>query len=218
MKAKLLQKQQARELRNQGKSLRSISLLLGVAKSSVSLWCQDIALTSQQAEKLKSRFDAPKRGALANKVKRHREVEKIRRSARPQLLKISMNDIKRLRDIGTVLYWAEGTKSRVVAITNSDPEMIKVAMLWFRNVCLVPEEKFRVSIYYHSGQNEKEIKEYWAKITKVPLDQFHKSILKKEGTGHRKNILYNGTCKVLVCDKNLLCRILTWIEQLHIHP
>jgi hypothetical protein len=48
------------------------------------------------------------------------------------------------------------------------------------------------------------------------LSQFQKSILKKEGTGHRKNILIYGTCKIRVCDCDLLHKILAEIDQLKI--
>lgn len=217
MQTKLREKNQARALRIQGQSLRSISRRLNVSKSSVSLWCKDISLTPKRIEELKSRLDAPKLGALANKLKRQREVQAIRQKARGEVENLILEDHNRLKDIGLALYWAEGGKKNAVDFTNSDPQMIKIAMAWFRQICHVPETRFRLSIYYHSGQNEDEMKIYWSKITGVPLDQFHKSIFKKEGSGQRKNILYNGTCKIRICDKNLLHRIITWIEQLYIN-
>ena len=39
-----------------------------------------------------------------------------------------------------------------------------------------------------------------------------KTHVKKEGTGHRKNILYNGTLRIIICDVRLLRKILGWIE------
>ena len=39
-----------------------------------------------------------------------------------------------------------------------------------------------------------------------------KSYIKKEGTGHRKNILYNGTIRVDICNSDLLYKILGWID------
>lgn len=216
MRAKLEQREKAILLRKQGKSLRTISVELGVAKSSVSVWCKDIILSESRIKELMLRSSAPQRGALANKVKRQKEVDLIRRAARIETLKLQGQDVKRLKDIGIALYWAEGAKAHAVDFTNSNPEMLRLMMLWLRVICQVPDSKFRVSIYYHSGQNEEIMKKYWSEVTKVPLSQFHKSIFKKEGTGQRKNVLYNGTCKVRVHDKNLLHRILTWIEQFHL--
>jgi hypothetical protein len=206
---------QAQELRQHGKSLSWISAELGVAKSSVSLWCRFIDLDEKQKNLLFSRANSPKNGALANKLKRQKELDVISQMARLEINRLTTNDLVRLKDIGTVIYWAEGTKKNLVDITNSDPEMIKVAMAWFRLICGVEESKFRACIYYHTGQDELKIRQYWSGITGIPLEQFHKSIFKKEGTGHRKNILEFGTCKIRVCDRNLLHRILTWIRQLY---
>lgn len=217
MKIKTIEKEKAIALRRKGKSLREISRKLDVAKSSVSLWCRDISLTSVQFEKLRSRESAPKLGALANKIKRQNEIREIRNLARSEFSRFDERDIEKLKVIGTVLYWAEGGKSgRQLDFTNSDPSMIKVAMLWLRKVLKVPEEKFRASIYYHSGQDEKSMKSFWSSVTGIPTKQFHKSTFKKEGTGHRKNILYNGTCKIRVCNADLHQKVLAWIEQFEI--
>lgn len=206
----------AKKLRKSGKSLADIGRILGVAKSSVSIWCRDIKLADSQIKKLKNNNRGSALGALANKIKREKEICSIKTLAKKQIEILDSNDLKRLRDIGTVLYWAEGTKKHVVDITNSDPQIIKIAMLWFRKICKVDEKKFHISIYYHSGQKEEEIKNYWSNVTRVPLNQFYKSIFKKEGTGQRKNVLYYGTCKIRINDCDLLHRILAWIEQLHL--
>lgn len=207
---------QARDLRQSGKSLSQISCALEVSKSSISLWCQDIILTSEQIKNLRKNNRGRALGALSNKLKREKEIILIKTSAKNEIKPLNSSDSERLKDIGTVIYWAEGTKKHVVDITNSDPQIIKIAMLWFRKICQVDDKQFHPSIYYHQGQNEKEIKEYWAKITNIPLSQFYKSIFKKEGTGHRKNLLYNGTCKIRINNCDLLHRILAWIEQLHL--
>lgn len=206
----------AKKLRVNGNSLSSIASNLDVAKSTAYLWCKDIELSLEQKKSIRKQNLGYKLGALANKVKRQKEIAIIRQKSLKELEPLDKNDLLRLKDIGTMLYWAEGTKKNVVDITNSDPELIKIGMLWFRKVCGVKDEKFRASIFYHSGQDETAMKEYWSKVSGIPLEQFTKSIFKKEGTGHRKNILYYGTCKIRVNDKNLLHRILTWMTQLHI--
>lgn len=207
----------ARYLRQTGKSLTEISDGLHIAKSTAHLWCLDIQLSQNQKTIIRNRNQGYKLGALANKEKRQKEVFLIKQKSAKEIERFNKNDLKRLKDIGAMLYWAEGTKKNVVDITNSDPEIIKIAMLWFRKICCVADDKFRASIFYHSGQNEDEMKKYWSEISGIPLNQFTKSMFKEEGTGHRRNILYNGTFKIRVNNKNLLYRILTWIEQLHIN-
>ena len=110
-----------------------------------------------------------------------------------------------------MLYWAEGNKTSKVGFSNSDPNMIRLIMQWFRKFCHVKESKFRVYLHLHSGQDESMIRAFWSELTGLAATQFGKSYVKKEGTGHRKNILYRGTVKVVICDKNLLHTIRGWI-------
>jgi transposase len=216
MHTKLKEQKQAQLLRRKGLSLSEISKELKISKSSCSLWCRNIILPIEKQQILNQRGGQSGRGAIVNKLKRQKQLEDIAKQAIKNFDPIKPTQVKRLKDIGTVIYWAEGTKKNIVDITNSDPEMIKIAMLWLRRVCKVDEKRIRISIFYHTGQNEIKIKKYWSKITKIPLKQFNKSIFKKEGTGHRKNILYMGTCKIRICDRNLLHTILTWIKQLYL--
>ncbi len=206
----------AKEMRRNGNTLSKIACDLQIAKSTAHLWCQNIQLSQEQKISIRKQNLGYKLGALANKVKRQKEIAVIKQQSLVEIEPLDKNNLVRLKDIGTMLYWAEGTKKNVVDITNSDPEIIKIGMLWFRKVCGVEDNKFRASVFYHSGQNEIAIKKYWSDISGIPLGQFTKSMFKKEGTGHRKNILYHGTCKIRVNNKNLLHRILTWMEQLHI--
>ena len=85
-------------------------------------------------------------------------------------------------------------------------------MQWFRQICQVDNSRFRIQLHLHSGQKEESIKSFWSSLTDVPLEQFHKSYIKSEGTGHRKKKLYHGTVKIRICDGNLLQKILGWIE------
>lgn len=179
-----------------------------IAKSTISDWCKDIELTDKQKARLGAKYDISHRGAKANQIKRAEEIKQIRRLAEVEISPMNRNEFKLA---GLMLYWAEGAKSRYIDITNSDPLLIKFMITWLRNICRVPEERFRVSLHLHSGQNEEQIKKYWSKITGISISQFGKSYIKKEGSGYRKNILYNGTIKIRVCDSNLLHRVLGWI-------
>jgi hypothetical protein len=215
MRPKIIEKKKALSLRRQGRSLKEISDELDISKSSASIWCRDIKLTNLQFEVLKCKRPDKNYGALANKAKREEQVLYLRDRARRDVRRLNLSDTRRLRDIGAAIYWAEGAKrGNYIDFTNSDPKMVLLMMNWFRTICEVREDKFKISVFYHEGQNEILMKKYWSKITGIPLSQFHKSIFKREGTGQRRNILYNGTCKVRVCDSDLLHKVLAWIEQL----
>lgn len=148
-------------------------------------------------------------GALANKTRRAKEVKEIQENAKSEIKLFTAREFKLT---GLMLYWSEGAKSKFVDFANSDPEVISLMIKWFRNICGVKDSRFRVQLHLHNGQDEKKMKQFWSSVTKLPLKQFHKSYVKPEGTGHRKNRLYYGTVKIRICDKNLLHKILGWIE------
>ena len=206
-------KELAQGLRREGLSYKEILEQVSVSKGTISLWCRDIELTLEQKECLKAKrasYHGQLRGAKIQQARRIAETERIKTLAKSELKPLTDYEIK---IAGIMLYWGEGDKAHhKVVISNSNPELIKFMMRWFRKVCYVPESKFRAQVHIHSGQNELEIKEFWSEITGIPLSKFQKTHVKKEGTGHRKNILYNGTLRVIICDVRLLRKILGWIE------
>ncbi len=201
-------KELAQKLRREGLSYKEILEQVPVSKSTISLWCRDIELTLEQKERLKAKRGSL-RGAKVQQARRIVETKRIKAEARAELKSLTDYEFK---IAGIMLYWGEGNKTHNVGISNSDPGLIKFMMRWFRDICHVPESKFRAQVNIHSGQNELGIKQFWSEITGIPLSQFRKTYVKEEGTGHRKNILYNGTLRVVICDVRLLRKILGWIE------
>lgn len=209
MKSKNTQKYLARNLRQEGRSYSEIIKEVDVSKSTLSLWLRDIPLTSKQLESLQGRNKSRFLGSKASQKKRIELTKKIITEAGTEA-KVLIKDNLFLS--GLMLYWAEGTKrgEEMVAFSNSDPNMISLIMRWFREVCLVQEDRFRVQIHIHSLHKKEEIKSYWSKTTKVPLRQFHKLIVKKTSLSHRKQPLYEGTCSIRVYDKCLFRKIMGW--------
>ena len=207
-------KERVISLRKKGLSYREIRGKIPLAKSTVSDWCKDIKLTEEQIARLEQlkkngSYAGSLKGSKVNQKRRAIEIQQIKKAAKsevPLLLK------EKLWIAGLMLYWAEGHKSRKVGISNSDPNVIEFLMEWLRVCCNVGDSRFKPHLNLHSGQNEDEIKEFWSKTIKLPKEQFGKSYIKEEGTGHRKNILYRGTLRVDICNLNLLYKILGWIE------
>lgn len=207
--AKETDKHLARRLRRQGKSYSEIIKEVKVSKSTLSLWLRDIPLSEQQKLKLLGRAKSRYSGAKARQQARINLTKKIIKDSKQQSKILLKN---KLFLSGLMLYWAEGTKrgEEMVVFSNSDPNMITLMMQWFREICQVKEEKFRIQIHIHSLLNQKEIKKYWEEITKIPQNQFHNLIIKPTSLRHRKNILYNGTCCIRIYDKNLFRKIMGW--------
>ena len=209
-------KEQIQSLRRRGFSYKEIlaQLPFEVAKGTVSRWCREIELTPDQLDRLDhlksgSWYRNRLKGSKVNQSRRAEEVAAIKAAARSEVLELSNRE---LWVAGLMLYWAEGSKTHSVCLTNSDPKMVHFMMFWFREFCNVSEDKFKARLHIHSGQDEQSMKRFWSKVTGLPLSQFGKSYVKKEGTGHRKNILYQGTIQVTICNKNLLHKIQGWIE------
>jgi len=216
MRSKIKEKKRAQALRRQGLSYSEILEKVHVSKSSISVWCRDIKLTKTQKHRLlqKTERNRKKFGQLGPKIlsaKRQKEISKIKTSAKKEIHPLTPYEFK---IAGAMLYWAEGSKNNGVEITNSDPTLIKFMLLWLKKACAVSHDQLKARLNIHANQNDEKIKQYWSKITKIPLSQFTKSYIKPEGRGHRKNILKYGVIKIKFNNENLRHRIQTWIQVL----
>ncbi|MBI3320600.1 MAG: hypothetical protein HYZ89_08495, partial [Candidatus Omnitrophica bacterium] len=211
------QKELVQSLRRQGLSYREIlsQVPFSLSRSTISGWCKEIELSPEQLDRLDQLYRTSSYrnrllGSKAVQRRRAQEVEAIKTKARSEVARLRKNE---LWLAGLMLYWAEGDKRGKVGLTNSDPKLVRVMMKWFRDYCRVPEEKFKVHLHLHSGHDEESVKAYWVDVTGLKIAQFGKSFVKQEGTGHRKNILYQGTIRIQIGNRDLLHTIRAWIEE-----
>lgn len=224
--AKPLLRLEARKLRSEGMSIKSIAANLKVSRSSAGYWVHDIVLTEEQLSLLKqSELSGKEKGRLKSAI--------IKREKRRNLLEgfnsLGDKEIQHLNRrelllVGLALYWSEGSKSdrnRRVEFCNSDPTMIKLFIIWLE-VCF--EEKREhltaiVGINQIHAFREKEVKCYWSDILHIPLEQFRKSSFKKAKS---KKIYDNidchfGTLSIrVVKSTNLYYKIMGLIRGLHL--
>ncbi len=199
-------------LRKLGRSYSEIIKKVKVSKSTLSIWLRDVELTLRQKKRLYVTLKQKNAYRLAkmNQEKKMRKIKDIITEAKKE----SKNLIKNpLFLSGLMLYWAEGDKSderEVVKFSNSDPIMIKLMMRWFRKICQVPENKFRIALHIHKLHCRNNLEKYWSKQTSIHLNQFHKTQIKPTSLGQRRNILYNGTCSICISNKDLYRRIKGW--------
>lgn len=214
---KIKEKNKAIILRKQGKSINEITNILKVSKASISLWVRDVVLSKEQRNLLskngRSVASIEKRriSRIANTKKK---TDIVVERAKKEITNISQNDLK---IIGIVLYLGEGgkTKRGIARITNSDPSVIKITMRFFREICLVPEHKFRGHIHTFSKTNIEKAEQYWSEVSKIPVSQFYKTYVKPSSAGkNKRNTLPYGTLDVSVNDTQLFLRILGWMEKL----
>ena len=203
------EKQLAIKLRKRGKSYNEILKKVRVSKGTLSLWLRGIKLTKKQEKELYVTRRQKNARLLADmkQEKKKRQIENINKAAKKQIFNLIKD---RLFLAGLMLYWAEGDKSEqaeLVKFSNSDPKMIEFMMKWFRKICKVEEQRFRIALHIHELHNEIYLKKYWSHLTNIPIKQFHKTQIKSTSIGHRKKMLYNGTCSIRISDKNLFRKI-----------
>ena len=127
---------------------------------------------------------------------------------------LDLND-EHLKIAGIMLYWAEGYKGGYgVDFANSDPRMIKLFLLFLRNICGIKEERLRVYLYIHEDKNIDGIKKFWNGVTQIPISQFNKPYIKKVKPDSKNRAkMPNGLIHIRYYDKKLLHIILNWIDE-----
>jgi len=205
------------DLRKNGYSVKEISKRIDAAQGSVSTWVREVILSPEQKLKLKNNIHSPE--VIEKRRKSRLQNQDHKRKA---LMTIAADEIKpldsdALRLIGIALYWGEGAKTKmgVARVTNSDPTLIRMIMRFFREVCQVPEEKFRAHIHIHSKTAVKDAEKYWSGITAISLDHFYKTYcIKSKSSKNKRFSLPHGTLEVAVNDTSLYLKIMGWMEGL----
>jgi len=182
--AKSKERLKARELRRIGISVKSIAKQLHVAKSTASLWVRDIVLSVEQLEQLRQQgIKGGERGRLLGTLRQKNDrLQRIKIGEENGKMLVGNLSTRELLLIGSALYWAEGTKKkREIAFCNSDPCLILVMMQWLHTCFAVAKDRFYCSVGINEIHKQREliVKEYWSKITGIPLSQFRKTSFKK---------------------------------------
>lgn len=147
-----------------------------------------------------------------------KEMNAVRFERKPLSFSISRSKSKQQEQLtvaGAMLYWAEGTKvikRCSVDFANSDPEMIRIFMLFLRTRYRLDENRLRVSLYCYSNQNIERLQEYWSNLTKIPLAQFSKPYIRSDFRIDGRKMKY-GLAHIRYSDKKLLLDIMSLIER-----
>ena len=211
------ERRQARALRQEGWSVRSIAARLRCAKSSVSQWVRGIPLTPEQINALESN-QARARAKAANHPNGPRYVwarirQRITDEAERQIPSTCPEEVLKL--VGSALYWGEGGKADRCGVnfSNSDPQMIALMMTFFRGVCRVPEGKFRGVVHIHPHLNATYARAFWSRVSGIPEAQFHQTqVAISRASKQKRDTLPLGTFRIVVSDTKLKCRITGWIQ------
>jgi len=212
---KTAERKKARRLRREkGASVKELAGLLGVSKSTVSLWVRDIELTEAQREALRrrmgGRIDGSRVNALRALARRRVEQEMGRAEARRGEL---------LHAAGCMLYWAEGSRNRnTIEFVNSDPAMVSFFLRFLRRCFAVPDSKVRVTcnLFADHVERQYQIEQFWLDTLGVARGCLRKSTVNrysKYSKKKRRNKLPYGTCRLTVCDTRIAQHVYGAIQE-----
>jgi len=202
-------------LRKRGFSLREISERLRVSKSSVSVWARNIPLSEKaKSEIVRKQRDGRQRGIESSRTKKRVEENMTLISVRSALGALSFDPLQS-KAVCALLYGCEGSKveSGRVVFVNSDPQLVRFFLRFFRQAFLVDEKKFRALVHIHGYHDEKKQVRFWSGVTGIPESQFTQSYRKKNGG---KNIRegYQGCVSVRYNDVKVQREILLLYKEI----
>jgi hypothetical protein len=215
---KTAERQRARLLRRRdGRSVKEIARILGVSRSSVSLWVRDIELTPAQHAALLDRNPAynGQRNGSAENARRGR----IRRRRFQQRGRMAARRCNPGYVAGCMLYWAEGARARnALRFTNSDPEMIRFFVRFVREAFGVRPEKITVTcnLFADHEERQREIEQFWLVLVGLPPQCLRTSVVNRYSRyskKKRKNKLPYGTCRICVHSTEIVQAIYGSIQE-----
>ena len=173
---------EARELREQGLTYREIQMALArpVAKSTLSNWCINIKLTSEQLERVRvlseKNLMAAREMAVDSQVAR-REKDLIS-SYRDATNLISTIDLRDAKVALAMLYLGEGYKYPSyggLRLGSSDPTIV-LTYISLLNICYgkTPNE-LKCIISHRADQDLEQLIDYWSGLTNIPNVNFYRS-------------------------------------------
>ncbi|MFZ2226765.1 MAG: hypothetical protein WA064_05230 [Candidatus Moraniibacteriota bacterium] len=222
-------KVKALALRKKGFSYNEISKKLEVPKSTLSYWLADVVISQKAKNRIASRVFA---GSVKGLIERNKNQTALAKERAKAIREIAKKEVRNLMKnklflVGISLYWAEGYKKgaygskwKAVDFANSDPELVKIMMNFFRKVCRVESEKIKVQLIAHKNIDMDEAVSYWSGLMKLSKSQFMKTscAVSSASKGKRnKNSLTHGTVHIRINDVRLFFRIIGWIDGLKLY-
>lgn len=163
---------QALHLRKDGNSYNYISKVTGISKSTLSDWLTEIPYTPNQETIERIGKARAASGAAKHKIK----VESFKKAALQGKIDIGSINQRDLFMLGLGLYIGEGTKSgNIIRVINANPRVIRLAINWFKKICGLANDNFRLRLHIYPDNNENDCIKYWAKETGLPRHNFQRT-------------------------------------------
>lgn len=192
--------EKAVSLREQGYSYKEIHKELKISKATAHEWTKKVPLTTAAIQRLSNLSIEGRKTWFAGSIERRAKRDQL-------ILDLVLRELTQINFthniyflLCSVLYWAEGAKSKtgVVGFTNSDPVMVKTFLFLFRKSFNLDESKLYAWLHLHEYHNREEQLEYWANITQIPKNRI--SVYLKPNTGKVVRQGYPGCIRICYGD------------------
>lgn len=225
MDRKLLRKK-AVALREEGRTYTEIKQLLGmhIPKGTLSYWFQNVTISPAGKKRRQRLIDAQlvksrKLAVEANKRNREAYLCSLRDNNKHLSARVHDRDVAKI--ILATLYMAEGTKrggtgQGAITFSNSDPCIIRtfLYLMWY---CYPLDiRKFRCVIQCRADSNQNTMEQFWARITKIPKEQFYATRVDPRTIGKpSKKKDYKGVCRIEYFSADLFHELMAIFEIIH---
>ncbi len=213
------------KLRRLGKSYSQISDVLAIPKSTLSSWLKDINISQKAQDKIQSRVNST---SVAKLIERNKNQTKLAAERHTKIYELAKKESQELMFnhlfvIGVALYWGEGYKQgangskwKSIDFANSDPEMIKIMMLFFVKFLDLKESDIKIQIMLHNPKNTKKSINFWSELTKIPENNFTSTCysISSASTNKQKRKLEHGTVHLRINNVQKFFRLIGWIDGL----
>ena len=190
------------QLRKEGASLKDIRSSLDIPLSTLSGWLRNIEIAPEYVEKLKARhaaalITARSKAAEAHKRAKELRVQNLKDKVDEEYGELDVSSRSTLEIALAMLYLGEGSKGKHgLSLGNSSPMIIQFYINSLNRLYGISPSSLGAELHLRADQNEIELKEFWSKVTGIPLEKFT-YVYKDERTRGRPTYPeYKGVCNV----------------------
>lgn len=201
-------------LRKKHLSYLEIQKITNIPKSTLSDWLSDEDWSIKIKNKLSKKYKL-------NLIKAIQVITDNKNIRYDSFRKEAIEDYIRFKNdplfsFGLGLYWGEGDKKsgNIVAVTNSDPNILVITAKFYRKYLHLDESKLRISLFIYKDINEKFAINFWSKLLHVPKRQFIKVKVLESRSKLTKTKLKYGICTLYFSNTEFHIKIREWIRLL----
>ena len=206
-------KEKAIALRREGKGYNEISVTLGVAKSTLSVWFRDVVEDSEIKKLNVERNRKESKDRLFEFTKERKRMlflkyEDALTDARFEFEKWK-NDP--LFVAGLMLYAGEGdNKTRChIRISNTDWKLHTIFIAFTEKYLLFAKDKLHCQLVVYPDNSIEEMEEFWSRKLGISRENFYKTQVIQ---GKSKRRLQFGVCMTIINNTRVKYKLLEWIS------